>query len=95
MLYLFARFHATPGQEEAVESALREVIPPSRSEPGCLGINAFRSTRDPRLFYIHSRWKDQAAFDIHADLPHTRRFLEQVDPLLDQPREVTLAGLID
>ncbi len=95
MLYLFARFHASPGQEEAVESALRQVIPPSRAEPGCVAINSFRSTRDPRLFYIHSRWKDQEAFDLHATLPHTRHFLEQVDPLLDQPREVTLTRLID
>jgi quinol monooxygenase YgiN len=31
----------------------------------------FRSIRDPRLFYIHSRWVDEAAFDTHAGLPHT------------------------
>ena len=87
-LYIFARFHARPGQEEAVESALRDTVAPSREEPGCLSIHAFRSVRDRRLFYIHSRWKDEAAFEAHAGLPHTVRFIERVAPLVDHPLDV-------
>lgn len=87
-LYIFARFHARPGQEEAVESALRDTVAPSREEPGCLSIHAFRSGRDRRLFYIHSRWKDEAAFEVHAGLPHTVRFIERVAPLIDHPLDV-------
>ena len=84
-LFIFARFHARPGQEDAVESALRDTVAPSREEPGCLSIHAFRSVRDRRLFYIHSRWKDEAAFEVHAGLPHTVRFIERVAPLIDHP----------
>src|SRR5215470_3138545 len=87
-LYIFARFHARPGQEQAVADALRDVVRPSRGEPGCLGIRAFRSTRDPRLFYIHSRWRDEAAFETHAGLPHTVRFVERLPPLLDHALDV-------
>src|SRR4029077_8800577 len=61
---------------------------PSREEPGCLSIHAFRSTRDPRLFYIHSRWTDEAAFESHAGMPHTVRFIERVTPLIDHPFDV-------
>ncbi|MGH2670087.1 MAG: putative quinol monooxygenase, partial [bacterium] len=43
----------------------------------------------PQLFYIHSRWKDEAAFENHAGLPHTVRFLERVQPLIDHPLDVT------
>ena len=43
----------------ARRAALREVVAPSRQEPGCVAIGAYRSTRDPRLFYIHSRWIDE------------------------------------
>ena len=88
-LFIFARFRARPGNEAAVEAALREVVPPSREEPGCVSIHAFRSTRDPRLFYIHSRWKDEAAFENHAGLPHTVRFVGAVAPLIDHPLDVT------
>jgi quinol monooxygenase YgiN len=87
-LFVFARFHAHPGDEGAVADAMREGLGPTREEPGCLGAHAYRSVRDPRLFYIHSRWKDEAAFETHARLPHTVRFLERVEPLIDHPLDV-------
>jgi quinol monooxygenase YgiN len=93
-LFIFARFHARPGNEGAVEGALLDVLAPSREEPGCLGIHAFRSMRDARLFYIHSRWKDEAAFEYHAGLPHTVRFLDCVERLIDHPLDVTRAERI-
>jgi quinol monooxygenase YgiN len=81
--FIFARFHARPGAEKAVEEALREVVPPAREEIGCLGIHAYRSIRDPQVFYIHSRWINEAAFETHASLPHTVRFVERVQSLID------------
>jgi quinol monooxygenase YgiN len=92
--FVFVRLHAREGEEKAVEEALREVTEPSREEPGCLSFHVFRSVRNPRLFYIHSRWMDEAAFRKHAVLAHTERFLEKVDVLLDQPREVTRTEMI-
>ncbi len=87
--YVFVQLHAREGEEGAVEEALREVTGPSREEVGCLSFHTFRSVRDRRLFYIHSRWVDATAFQEHAGLPHTVQFLERVDALLDQPRDVT------
>jgi quinol monooxygenase YgiN len=40
------------------------------------------------LFFIHSRWKDEVAFEIHAELPHTLRFIERVQPLIDHKLDV-------
>jgi quinol monooxygenase YgiN len=94
-LYIFVRFHAKPGAESAVEAALGEVVPPTRQESGCISLHTFRSTRDPQLFYLHSRWIDEAAFDHHAGLPHTVKFIETVQPLIDHELDITRAGLID
>jgi quinol monooxygenase YgiN len=93
-LFIFARFHAAAGNEGAVAEALDAVVRPSREEPGCLSIHAFRSIRDSGLFYIHSRWTNEDAFDLHATLPHTVRFIERVAPLIDHPLDVTRAELI-
>jgi quinol monooxygenase YgiN len=90
---MFGRFHACTGCEGALAEAVRDVVIPSREEAGCLGIHAFRSVRDPRLFYIHSRWVDEAAFDKHAGLPHTVDFIKRVEPLIDHPLEVTRAQM--
>ena len=93
-LFIFARFRAREGKEEGLEAVLREQLAFVRTERGCLSIDSFRSTRDPRLFYVFSRWLDEAAFDIHAGLPHTLRFLERVEPLIDHPLDVTRATVL-
>ena len=88
-LTVFARFHARPGQAAAVAAALREVVGPSRAEPGCVAIEALRSIQDADLFFIHSRWINEAAFEVHAALPHTQRFLAAVGTLVDPPPEIS------
>jgi quinol monooxygenase YgiN len=47
------------------------------------------------LFYIHTSWIDEAAFGQHAALPHTVRFIERVQPLIDHPLDVTRARPIE
>jgi len=41
-LFVFARFHARSGNESDVIEALHDVIVPTREEPGCLSIHAYR-----------------------------------------------------
>jgi len=94
VLYSFGRFHVHLGKESAFEEALREAMTPTREEPGCLEIHGYRSRRDGRLFYIHSRWKEEEAFDRHAKLPHTVKFLARVEGLIDHPLDVTRADRI-
>lgn len=93
-LHVIARFHARAGKEAEVEAAIREVGVPTAAEPDCVGYELLRSTRDGALFFIHSRWTDEAAFERHAALPHTVRFLERVTPLIDHPLDVTRARTI-
>jgi quinol monooxygenase YgiN len=88
-LFIFARFHAREGKEDALTALLREQIELVRTEPGCLEMGVCRSVRDPRLFWIHSRWVDEAAFNIHANLPNTDRFVERAEQLIDHPFDVT------
>ena len=90
-LVIFARFHARDGQDAALAEVLRRQIRFVRGEPGCLMIDAYRSTRDPRLFYIHSHWTDEAAFEGHAKLPNTLQFLERAQVLIDHDLDVTRA----
>jgi quinol monooxygenase YgiN len=90
-IFVFARLHARPGKRNEVHQAMFDVQGPTREEPGCLGYGAFQSVRDPDEFYIHSRWKDMAAFERHVGLAHTVRFAERVEPLLDHPFKATLA----
>jgi quinol monooxygenase YgiN len=88
-LHFFARFHVEEGKEEEAVEAIRAVLGPSREEAGCIAIRAFRSIRHPKLFVIHSCWIDEAAFDLHAKLPHTIRFIETMNELVDERPEMS------
>ena len=82
-LFIFARFHSREGKEDALAEALREEVLESQAEADCLEHHAYRSTRDPKLFYIHSRWVDEAAFNTHINMPHTLHFVDRIEPLID------------
>jgi quinol monooxygenase YgiN len=91
---IFARFHAFEGKQEAVASELRDAVARVRTEPGCLGIEVYRSVRDSRLFWLHSRWVDEAAFDKHTERPETNQFVERVQRLIDHPFDVTRTRIL-
>jgi quinol monooxygenase YgiN len=93
-LFVFTRCCAKESRQHSMAETIQEVLRPTRQEHGCLNIDAFRSTRDQGVFFIYSRWKDEAAFDRHLQLPHTVRFLESIQPLLAQTMEVTRSVLI-
>jgi len=87
-LYIFGRFLVLDGKEGAFEAALGDVVVATRAEAGCLEVHGYRSVRNARLYYLHSRWKDVESFEAHAKLPHTERFLELVEKLLEEARDV-------
>lgn len=88
-LTTIVRFHAQEGREEELVAALRDQDTAVRAEAGCRAFAAYRSTRNPRLCWIHSRWTDEAAFEIHAELENTKAFLARVLPLLDHPLDLS------
>jgi quinol monooxygenase YgiN len=88
-LFIFGRFHSRPGNEAKVLKTLLDVVTPTRAEHGCISINAFRSTQDPQLFYIHTHWENEAVFKKHLTLQHTIRFIEHMTPLIDHLLELT------
>jgi hypothetical protein len=49
------------------------------------GVPRLSRLRDPGLFFIHSTWRDEATFAVHADLPHTVRPRDH--RTLDRPAE--------
>jgi len=79
------RFEPLPGKAQVFRKELVRVCENSRAEPGCVGLDVFESLREPVTFAIHSEWSDEAAYDRHAKLPHTRRFVRATEKLLSHP----------
>ena len=81
-VHFLVRFEPLPGMEIEFREELLRVVEPTRTEIGCLAIHVFESLRAPFAFAIHSEWVDEAAFELHARLPHTVQFLEAAKRLL-------------
>jgi quinol monooxygenase YgiN len=81
---VIAQYHVRAGEEDRVESALAEMVEPTRAEPGNLDYRVLRDPRDPSLFVLFERYADEAAFDAHRATPHFSAWLAgQVLPALD------------
>lgn len=84
-VHFLVRFEPQPGMALQFREELLRVVGPTRAEIGCLAIHVFESLREPLVFAIHSEWVDEAAFEFHAQLPHTVRFLAAAGELLTHP----------
>jgi hypothetical protein len=58
---------------------------PCRFTPLFIRIHLYEAVSEPLVFYIHSEWVDEAAFDAHPQLPHMTRFLSLARELTTHP----------
>jgi quinol monooxygenase YgiN len=93
--HVFVRFDARPGQLDQLRNELLAILSPTRAEPGCIDIHLYEEKSASGTFCIHSSWKDEAAFDAHAQLPHMKRFLGLVDHLVTNPVKAVRTRQID
>jgi quinol monooxygenase YgiN len=93
-MHFIVRFQPRAGRDSEFREQLLRVVAASRAEPGCLSIHAFESFGEPAAFAIHSEWVDEAAFERHAHLPHTVRFVEAANELLTHSIEGFRSTLI-
>jgi quinol monooxygenase YgiN len=84
-VHFIVRFEPRPGMETRFREELLRVVHPTQAEAGCLSIRVYESLKEPAGFAIHSEWVDEAAFELHARLPHTVRFLKAAEELLTHP----------
>ena len=96
MICVAVTYVVKEGREEDAVALFRELIPPTRAEPGCRMYVVHRSTTEPRRFFLYEQYDDMAALDAHRASPHFSRYvtggllglLESRTPELYQPLEL-------
>ena len=80
---VIAQYRVRAGDEARVAHALRNMVAPTRAEPGNLDYQVFRDPKDPSLFVLFERYADESAFQAHLASPHFGTWLKgQVLPSL-------------
>lgn len=68
---------ATPGNGDALGTALRARTEEVVSEPGCEQYEIFRSLNAPDHFVLLEKWQDAASLEAHAERLKTREPLDR------------------
>jgi quinol monooxygenase YgiN len=80
-LIIIAESKAKPGKAAELRAALLSMLTPSRAEPGCVLYTLHEDRADPGHFWFYEIWKDQAAFDFHAQTDHYKMLGPEIAPL--------------
>ncbi|MFC9433295.1 putative quinol monooxygenase [Nocardia sp. NPDC057030] len=82
-LVVVAHVSATPEDADELERRLRLLSDASKTEPGCLEYEVFRSSENPERFVSVEKYADADAFAAHRETAHFRDIgLAQVIPML-------------
>lgn len=82
-----ATWVATPGMEDRVENALKELSPASRTEEGNIYYQAYQDPQTPGTFHIFEVYRDKSAFKAHGESEHFRQWaLGEAIPVLQERR---------
>jgi quinol monooxygenase YgiN len=91
-----AQYRVRAGDEAQVANALRNMVAPTRAEPGNVDYQVFRDPRDPSLFVLFERYTDESAFQARLASPHFGTWLKgQVLPSLVDRTRLDLVPLED
>lgn len=85
---LIATLVARSGQEEALLTRLRTLVPLVHQEPGCVQYTLHADAARPNVFVFYEVWQDEAALDAHGKTPHFTAFVTGLDDLLAQPLDI-------
>ncbi|MFG1793240.1 putative quinol monooxygenase [Nocardia sp. NPDC049149] len=82
-LFVIADTSTSPENAEKFGELLQTFAEASRTEPGCLAYDIFRSVEQPERFISIEKYVDDAAFAAHRSSDHMRELgLEQLIPML-------------
>nr|WP_315399747.1 putative quinol monooxygenase [uncultured Duganella sp.] len=82
-LIVVATITAHTGSELLVRSALDQVVPPSRAEPGCIRYDLHQDLGDPASFVMLEAWDDAEALARHDASPHLLELVKTIGAVAD------------
>ncbi len=84
-LTLSVRWVAKAGEAERVAAILRQLVEPTRAEPGCLQYDVHRDAADPQVFVLWERYVDEEALAAHTNAPYVQElFFGEALSLLEE-----------
>jgi quinol monooxygenase YgiN len=88
MICLIATLIAQPGKANEVLAELQTLVAHTIQEEGNVQYVLHQDPQDEHLFVFYEQFRDQAAFDAHAQQPYIAAFSAKAKALLVKPGEL-------
>lgn len=79
---IVCRVSIKEGQEAAFTNVAKKLVEATRQEAGNISYNLYQSPFDPQSFIFYEEYKDDDAFDFHANSDHFKAFAEAIPDML-------------
>jgi quinol monooxygenase YgiN len=93
--YVVAHVDVPPPNLTKTVALLKQFAADTRKQPGLVRIDIQEEDAMPNHFAVISVWKDKAAFEAHQGEAATKRFREELYPLLGAPLDQRPGHLIE
>lgn len=70
------------GQQAAFTEVAEKLVNATRQEPGNVSYNLYQSPFDPTAFIFYEEYKDDEAFNAHANSEHFKAFADAIPDML-------------
>jgi quinol monooxygenase YgiN len=74
-----------PQNEEKAQALLKQMNSDTQGEPGLSSFTILRETVHPNHFALLETWKSEADYGKHLAAAHTRKFRNDLQPLIGSP----------
>jgi quinol monooxygenase YgiN len=86
-IIVLATIKAQSGKQTDLEQALRDVVTPTRAQPGCLQFELYRSAQDPAMMTAFEHWISSETHDHHLQGEHVKTLMKRFDGVVATPPE--------
>jgi (4S)-4-hydroxy-5-phosphonooxypentane-2,3-dione isomerase len=95
MLALYVSLKVKPDQRDKFLAAAEDdSICSVRDEPGCSRFDVLQDQEDPNHFFFYEVYRDDTAFQAHAQAPHFARWRAAAAEVLAEPAQRTLSTVL-
>ena len=94
-IYVVSHVDILPPDTAAGTKLLQQYAADSRKDKGAIRIEVYAQISRVNHLSIVEVWESQEAFDAHEAAPHTKRFRQQIDPMLGSPYDERLHQIVE
>ena len=94
-IYVVSHVDVLPTEAAAGTKLLKQYAEESRKDKGAVRVEFYIQVSRINHFSVVEVWENRQALDAHEAAPHTKKFREQIDPMLGSPYDERLHTMGD